>query len=337
MPSMNTPEIRFILRDLFPERQFAAWTCLCGCGYNAPRRFRPGHDARLKGMLLRSARAGNDNARDLLSRFGWIHFLTGTGANRTVADVVTNRAMDSDTRTFGVEIECAGITCQQAAQALTDAGFPARYEGYNHATRNGWKVVYDASVSNSAGSGVEVVSPILRGEDGIQQVHSVMEALRNAGANVNVSCGIHVHVGVNDLTREQVARALRIYHDNRHAIASILPPSRRNGRWCATWAEGDVARVEQYAQQGRALHLAQRGRYRNVNLQSLPRYGTVEFRQHSGSLNGTKVENWVRLLIAMVEAAKQGEFTTTTRSIRVLTESLGLDSEWYTERAEVFA
>ena len=54
--------------------------CQCGCGEQTlGGKFRPGHDARLKGRLLREAR-GRDKrtaakARAELKRRGWSHFL----------------------------------------------------------------------------------------------------------------------------------------------------------------------------------------------------------------------------------------------------------------------
>jgi hypothetical protein len=55
-----------------PARPDAAAPRLCECGCGAPvrRRFLPGHDAILKGRLLRAAREG-DAARAELARLGW--------------------------------------------------------------------------------------------------------------------------------------------------------------------------------------------------------------------------------------------------------------------------
>lgn len=49
--------------------------CQCGCGGAVRRRFLPGHDAKLKGTLLRAARGGDSSARDELVRLGWGRFL----------------------------------------------------------------------------------------------------------------------------------------------------------------------------------------------------------------------------------------------------------------------
>ena len=47
------------------------------------------------------------------------------------------------------------------------------------------------------------------------------------------------------------------------------------------------------------------GRYFKVNLQSHHRQGTIEFRQHGGSLNGRKIESWVRFLDKFIIASGQ--------------------------------
>jgi hypothetical protein len=48
--------------------------CECGCGAAVRRRFLPGHDARLRGRLVREARAG-DLAHAELARLGWLRYI----------------------------------------------------------------------------------------------------------------------------------------------------------------------------------------------------------------------------------------------------------------------
>jgi hypothetical protein len=53
----------------------AGWSpCECGCGASCPRRFRPGHDAKLKGELIRLVLAAGPEApaaRARVERLGW--------------------------------------------------------------------------------------------------------------------------------------------------------------------------------------------------------------------------------------------------------------------------
>lgn len=52
-------------------------TCGCGCGAPVSRRFKPGHDAKLKSVLLKAAREGDQSALRQLERHGWTKFLEG--------------------------------------------------------------------------------------------------------------------------------------------------------------------------------------------------------------------------------------------------------------------
>jgi len=46
--------------------------CECGCGARVRRRFLPGHDAKLKSVLLSQHRAGDGAATDRLNALGWL-------------------------------------------------------------------------------------------------------------------------------------------------------------------------------------------------------------------------------------------------------------------------
>ncbi|KAA3846594.1 amidoligase enzyme, partial [Bacteroides ovatus] len=46
-------------------------------------------------------------------------------------------------------------------------------------------------------------------------------------------------------------------------------------------------------------------RYHKVNFEAYSRHRTVEFRQHSGTTNFTKMENWIRFLNGLITFAKR--------------------------------
>lgn len=46
------------------------------------------------------------------------------------------------------------------------------------------------------------------------------------------------------------------------------------------------------------------GRYRKFNTFAYERHGTVEFRQHNGTLDGDKATNWIRLCVGFVQRSK---------------------------------
>ena len=209
-------------------------------------------------------------------------------------------------RTFGIEIECVGLSRSQAVRALRDAGINAVDEGYTHAVTTHWKVVSDSSLVDASGQTCEVVSPIMRGQDGLAEVARVMDALRAAGATVNRSCGMHVHIGANDLDAAAVYRVVANYTKNQQAIDTVHPASRRStngGTLYEPYRAYEINSIESNVRSGADKAHLYSDRYKTVNLCSLRKYGTIEFRQHAGSLNGEKAAAWVQFVMAMVEAA----------------------------------
>ena len=224
-------------------------------------------------------------------------------------------------RTYGVEIEMSWgrnsrPTQQQVAAALRRAGLDASAEGYTHSITSGWKVVSDASVSN----GHELVSPILRGLNGKEQLKTAMRAVKAIGAQTDASCGVHVHHGVHDFTGKQLANIAEIYRNNEPTIDKLLARSRRNTRWAASMNNGinfyEAATVALNGQWTSARHdndakwalidqlTNYRDRYMKVNFMSFVRQGTVEFRQHQTSLTAIRIWNWVVFTQMIVTAAK---------------------------------
>lgn len=69
--------------DAAPAPKAEPKLCLCGCGAEVNRRFKPGHDGRLKGRLIREVKAarllGDDatlgNAEQALAALGWAKFI----------------------------------------------------------------------------------------------------------------------------------------------------------------------------------------------------------------------------------------------------------------------
>lgn len=239
----------------------------------------------------RSARAAEHN----VGRY--VAWLNGATARTTTTPGAPGMSM----RRFGIEIEFTRITMAAAAAAVSAAVGYSVYTDSYHGTRDYslWRVERDGSVTDYRGFGGEVVSPVLSGPDGIRQVIAVMQALRQAGARVDRRCGMHVHVDCGDMTGEQIGRLMVAYADRQDAFDAMVAPSRRAGRntYCQPFS--------QYAkdQNKQSLELRRRAadseRYRTVNLQNLGRTGTVEFRQHQGSLNGTKATAWIKMLLSL--------------------------------------
>lgn len=230
-------------------------------------------------------------------------------------------------RTFGVEIECFGNTNTRAAvvAALRARNIDAVDESYNHTTRAHWKLVGDASVAGCANA-FEIVSPVLSGDAGIAQLVTVCEVLHAIGCKVNKTCGVHVHVNGADLTREQLRALVCFYMMFEGAIDGMMAPSRRgNGNRYLRSVRARVNKLFGFTSRTQLKVVAQhlraadadtvvsryaQDRYVKLNLASIYRHGTVEFRQHGGTVEAWKIRAWVNMAVMIVERAQRGTLPT---------------------------
>lgn len=211
--------------------------------------------------------------------------------------------------TFGIEIECVGLMDYQAAQALERAGVSCERPGYTHRTMASWKVVPDGSLRGRNGT-CEVVSPVLSGTDGLAEVRTVMKILRDAGARINESCGMHIHIGVDTLSRDEQVAIMEMYHAWQWAFTAWVKERRINGSWARLRNARDTRTlVNSWRQAADTDALRSVARYNNryhaLNVAAYERHGTFEFRAHHGSLNGTNAAAWVALHLAFIECARE--------------------------------
>ena len=214
-------------------------------------------------------------------------------------------------RTFGIEIEFflgrsnrRGAYANEVAQAVRNQGIDCQVEGYNHHTRPHWKIVTDASVNYE---GLEIVSPILKGEEGLEELNKVLKGLNEAGAKVDRTCGIHVHHDAGDFTLRTFKNIYGLYARYEDSIDELVARSRRGSqnRFCQS-PRTNLDRLQAAKSVDEIIDQVYPSRYIKLNCQSYRRIGTIEFRQHGGSTDFEKLSNWIIFTQMMVERAVNG-------------------------------
>lgn len=214
--------------------------------------------------------------------------------------MTTNNTFTSN-RKFGVEIEFKGLSRYDAEDALRNAGLNVQIEGYNHDTRSHWKIVSDGSVSD----GWELVSPPLSGNAGLEEVRTAANAMVAAGAYVDRECGLHVHVDGANLSAATIVNMTERYARHEGEINKLVPSFRHACSWARSM-NTVASTVRGYLNNNptataRAISEQIDSRYYKLNLQAYLRHGTIEFRQHSGTCDGTKIANWIVFCVTFVE------------------------------------
>ena len=231
---------------------------------------------------------------------------------------------------FGVEVEMTGITREQAAQALANYfGTTPRYKGGTYdawvvrdTENKEWKLMSDGSIhaerktlhgyeqTNNRQYKVEMVSPKLAYAE-LPKFQECVRQVRRAGAKVNESCGLHIHVDAANHNRQSLKNLLSIMYSKEDILFKALQVNEaRAARWCKKvrepmlrqartlsaeetsdltqleriWYEGDVSAGEHYNWT----------RYYALNLHSVFYRGTVEWRCFNSTLHaGRPISTYV--------------------------------------------
>lgn len=225
-----------------------------------------------------------------------------------------------DGLTFGIEIETIGITRIKAAEAVRSVvgGVVTGDHKVRVTMDDGrfWMVVPDASLSCDGYYQSEVVSPILQYGD-LDMVQRVVRSLRAAGARVDKTCGIHIHVGASAFDGKAIARlAKMVYKQEALVLHALGVQSRRLANYAKPINPEFIRRLETekpatkeemnslwYGYQNNSPTHYDGTRYHGVNLHNVWYRGTVEFRWFEGTLHAGKVKAYIQLVLAIARKA----------------------------------
>jgi len=204
--------------------------------------------------------------------------------------------------TFGVEIETYGSNTELFKQIANDRGLEVNdhlsvYSGC-HNDIPMFKLVPDGSISGY--NPAECVTPALKGNNnGFDSLKDCCNSLVEAGAKVNSSCGLHVHIGVENLTQTQYVNVFKNYKMLELVIDNFMANSRRksNNGYCRSLRDHDFSYCTTMSDVANELD---NDRYHKVNPMAWGRHHTIEFRQHQGTVNFIKIKNWVSFCAKLV-------------------------------------
>lgn len=225
-----------------------------------------------------------------------------------------------------------GITRQKAAKAVaalfgTTAAHSSESRTYDpweveDPAGKKWRFVYDGSIRGIQGNGeptssrlykVEMNSPVLEYSE-MEKLQQVVRALRRAGAVVNSSCGMHVHVDAANHTPQSLKNALTIMYSKEDILFKALKVNEnRVQRWCQKVREPMLEKIrkmptnltmEQLKQQWyegtdeSRIHYSWT-RYYALNLHSVFYRGTLEWRCFESTLHAGKMRANITLALAI--------------------------------------
>lgn len=221
-------------------------------------------------------------------------------------------------QTFGFEMEFYGLTRREAAEIIQSvvggAVMPLGGPKWGVKAPDGrmWKVVYDSSIRNLRGEQCEFVTPICTYSD-IEKIQEVIRKFREAGAGVNDSCGIHVHVGAELHTAKSLKNIVNIMYSKQDMLYRALKmhPARAE-KWAKKITPSHLDRFKKkfatVSEIGRAWYNGDpaahqtkydSSRYHGLNLHSVFYTGTVEFRLFNSTTHAGRAKAYIQFCLAV--------------------------------------
>lgn len=166
----------------------------------------------------------------------------------------------------------------------------------------GVKIKTDGSVKPCYADAAEAT--LLAGPNGYSRLEKLTKLIRDRGAFVNKSCGVHVHLDVRGIQKREVGvRAAKLFSAIQ-VLKDLVPDSRFTECPCGcSPILNHYCKVEKpsFGDPGDP----DRGdRYRAINLESYKKFMTIEVRLGGGSLNPSKIWHWANLLLCLSKAKK---------------------------------
>lgn len=236
---------------------------------------------------------------------------------------------------FGVEVEMTGITRKQAAQALAAYfGTEPRhgsdhYDSWYVTDTDGkeWRLMYDSSIETEKRDengythiasrlyAVEMVTPKLTYAE-LPKLQECVRQVRHAGAKVNRTCGIHVHVDAANHNRQSLKNLIGIMYSKEDILFNALKvnperveayckkvrePMLQKARRLSSEETTDLTQLEQIWYEGNVSKTQHYNwtHYYALNLHSAFYRGTVEWRCFNSTLHAGKVAAYVNLCLAI--------------------------------------
>lgn len=122
--------------------------------------------------------------------------------------------------------------------------------------------------------GIEI--KILTRMSDTKNLEKLCQWLKDNDAQVNKSCGLHVHLDVKNSTKHKREKLAETFKALLPAMSKMVSPSRRDNRYCQSTVSFE--------------------KYSAVNLSTIARYGTIEVRLHNGTTDFAKIYNWISFL-----------------------------------------
>lgn len=173
-----------------------------------------------------------------------------------------------------------------------------------------WKTVPDGSLRGvfPEQSAEWVMRSPVKQKDVKAALTELVAVQKNATFAFSYRTSVHVHINVQDLTELQLLNMVYLYLLLEEPLMNYCGKERKGNRFCLRLADAEAmleSITKWVANSFESIRTLPEGqRYSAINLASLRKYGSVEFRGMRGTLDQGVIQNWVNILVSIREFAK---------------------------------
>lgn len=191
---------------------------------------------------------------------------------------------------FGVEVEVEGLNLPRAIE-----GFDVKDDG----SLRGESAEY---VFSSSKSFVET----------LRALNKLSKSFDNSKLDMSFRTSVHVHVNVQNLNHNQLCKFLYLAFLFENPLVNFCGPSRVGNRFCLRVVDSfyKIGELEQIFEKG-FQYIQDQGRvkYSAINLHTIAKFGSVEFRSMRGTISYDVLSKWIKMLNALYIYSQQKEVT----------------------------
>ena len=143
-------------------------------------------------------------------------------------------------------------------------------------------------------------------------LQTLYEHIIRPPATVSMRTGIHVHLDIRDLSLEEFRRLCILYALLEEPIFAWMGDKREDNSFCMPWykADGDMSAIRKVlsSNKNEFIKLAKHiNRYAALNLNSVAKYGSLEFRHLQTTFDLDRVFTWINIILYMRQWAQKFE------------------------------
>ncbi len=209
--------------------------------------------------------------------------------------------------TLGIEIEVEGKNLNAVHDNFWHSEDDGSLRGYYPETRAEY-----------------VLNEPIKPDEVVPALQQLVAALPDAKFDFSYRTSVHVHVNVQELNHTQILNMIYTYLVLEEPLMTYCGKFRKGNRFCLRLAdaEGLLDSIQKMVKDRNTFYaqVGENFRYSAINLASLQKYGSIEFRGMRGNIEIPVIHTWTRALLAIKDFAEAQE---SPKTILALLEKLG--------------